>query len=97
MIESKGLTVGYGETGLLNAFGPHDTKDVEVVATLNSGQMSEWFVRHVQQGEESTFNIRVYMEFEVVDDILKLIGNDGLSVTLWEGNKTIETDLLGNR
>ncbi len=96
-IKSDGIIVGYGETELLNAFGSHDTKEVEVVATLNLRQMSEWFVRHVQQGEKSTFSIRVYMEFEVVDDILKLLGADGLSVTLWEGNQTVETDLLGNR
>lgn len=89
--------VGYGETGLLNTFGPHDRNEVDVDASLNSRQMSQWFVRHVQQGENSTFNIRVYMQFEVVDDILKLIGQDGLSVTLWEGIQTVETDLLGNK
>jgi len=96
-IESNGIIVGYGETGLLNAFGPHDTKEVKLVASLYSSQMSAWFVRHVQQGEKSIFNIRVYIEFKVVDDILKLIGQDELSVTLWEGNQIIETDLLGNK
>ena len=96
-IESNGIIVGYGETGLLNTFGSNDTREVEVVATLNLRQMSEWFVRHIQQGEKSTFNIRIYMQFEVVDDILELLGGDGLTVTLWEGNQTVETDLLGNR
>ncbi|GAG26784.1 unnamed protein product, partial [marine sediment metagenome] len=54
-------------------------------------------VRHIQQGEKSTFNIQVLMVFEVPQEILKLIGQDDLSITLWEGTNEVETDILGKR
>jgi len=96
-IESNGISLGSGETGLINAFLPKSNNDVEIVATLNSGLMDDWFVRHIQQGEKSTFNIKVLMVFEVPQAVLKLIGQDDLSITLWEGTNEVETDILGKR
>jgi len=97
IVESNGLSLGSGETGLINAFLPKSNNDVEIVATLNSGIMDDWFVRHIQQDEKSQFNIQVLIVFEVPQEILKLIGQDNLSITLWEGTNEIETDILGKR
>jgi LEA14-like dessication related protein len=94
-IESNGLMVAYGETGLLNMFGPDSTKDFNLKVTLNSGLMDEWFVQHIQQDEISQFNIRVFMGFEVNEDISGFLGQDGLTITLWESNQVIDTDILG--
>jgi LEA14-like dessication related protein len=94
IVESNGLRIGSGETGFLNAFEPDSTKDVEFIATLDSGLMDEWFVRHVEQGEQSQFDIRVFLGFEVDADIFKILGDDGLTVTLWQGNQEVETDIL---
>ncbi len=96
-IESNGISLGSGETGLINAFLPKSSNDLEIVTTLNSGLMNEWFVRHIQQDEISTFNIQVLMVFEVPQEILQLIGQDGLSITLWEGTNEVETDMLGRK
>ena len=59
--------------------------------------MDKWFVKHVQQGEISSFNIKVFMVFEVPKEILKLIGQDSLSIDLWEGTQEVETDILGTK
>ena len=56
--------------------------------------MDEWFVRHVEQGERSQFDIQVFMGFEVNVEIFELLGQDGLSITLWEGSQVVETDIL---
>ena len=79
-IESNGISLGSGETGLINAFLPKSNNDVEIVAILNSGLMGDWFVRHIQQGEISAFNIQVLMVFEVPQEILQMIGHDDLSI-----------------
>lgn len=78
-------------------FLPKSNNDVEIVATLDSDLIDDWFVRHIQQGEKSTFNIKVLMVFEVPQAVLKLIGQDDLSITLWEGTNEVETDILGKR
>lgn len=97
IVESNGISLASGETGLVNAFLPKSNNDVEIVATLDSDLMDDWFVRHIQQGEKSTFNIKVLMVFEVPQAVLKLIGQDDLSITLWEGTNEVETDILGKR
>lgn len=97
VVESNGLPLGSGETGLVNAFLPKSHNDEEIVATLDSGLMDDWFVRHIQQGEKSTFNIKVLMVFEVPEAVLEWIGQDDLSITLWEGTNEVETDILGKR
>lgn len=94
-IESNGLIVAYGETGLLNIFEPNSAKDFDLAAMLNSGLMDEWFVQHIQQGESSQFNIRVFMGFEVNEEISDFLGQDGLTITLWESSQGIDTDILG--
>ncbi|MFC1993398.1 LEA type 2 family protein [Chloroflexota bacterium] len=93
-IESNGLSLGSGETGAINTFLPKSNNDVEIVATLNSDLMDDWLVRHIQQGEKSSFNIKVLMVFEVSQEVLEFIGQDDLSITLWEGTKEVETDIL---
>ncbi len=96
-IESNGLIVAYGETGLLNTLGPDSTEEVKFAATLNTSLMNEWFIQHIQQDEKSEFVIRVFMGFEVNDKILEIMGQDDLSITLWEDSQEIETDILGQR
>lgn len=96
-IESNGLTVAYGETGLVNTLGPNSTKEFEFVATLNTSLMDEWFVQHIRQGERSQFDIRVFMGFEVNEEILGFLGLDDLTINLWEDSQVIETDILNQR
>ncbi len=72
-IESNGLIVAYGETGLLNTLEPDSTEEVKFVATLNTSLMNEWFIQHIQQDEKSEFVIRVFMGFDVNDEILKIL------------------------
>jgi LEA14-like dessication related protein len=95
-IESNGLPLGFGETGLINAMLPKSSKDIEISAILDSSLMKEWFVRHIQQDEKSMFDIQIQMTFELPGDILEKIGIDNLSITLWEGSHEIDTDILGN-
>ena len=96
-IESNGILLGSGETGTIDALLPKSDNEVEIEATLNSGIMDKWFVKHVQQGEISSFNIKVFMVFEVPKEILKLIGQNSLSIDLWEGTQEVETDILGTK
>lgn len=96
-IESNGLTLAYGETGLVNTIAPNSTKEFEFVATLNTSLMDEWFVQHIRQGERSQFDIRVFMGFEVNEEILGFLGSDDLTITLWEDSQVIETDILNQR
>ena len=55
------------------------------------------FVQHIRQGEKSQFDIRVFMGFEVNEEILGLLGLDDLAITLWEDSQGIETDILNLR
>jgi len=96
-IESNGLTLGSGESGSINTFAPYSKNDVKIVATLNTDLMDKWFVTHIQQGEKSTFDIRVSLVFELNKEILQLLGQDKPSVTVWEGSQEIETDILGRK
>lgn len=96
-IESNGIPIGSGETGLLNAMLPKTSKDIKIDVNLDSSLMDEWFVRHIQQGEESTFEIRITMVFELPKQILEMIGQEELSITLWEGAHGFETDILGSK
>ncbi|MFC1993068.1 hypothetical protein ACFLV3_04595 [Chloroflexota bacterium] len=95
-VESNGLLLGSGETGSLNTFLPKSGNDIPIVATLNSGLMDDWLVRHIQQGEKSAFNTKVFMVLELPEEIVKVIGQDNLSITLWEGTKEVETDILAS-
>ena len=96
-VESNGIPIGFGETGLVNAMLPKSSKDIEIVATLDTSLMDEWFVRHVQQDEKSAFDIQILMVFELPEEILDMIGQEGLSITLWEGIHEFETDILGRK
>ena len=89
--------MGSGETGLVNAVLPKSGKDIEIAATLDTSLMDEWFVRHIQQGEKSAFDIQIFMDFGLPEEILEMIGREDLSITLWEGTRDIETDILGNK
>jgi LEA14-like dessication related protein len=83
-VESNGMHIGYGETGLINAMLPKSEKDIEIAATIDTSLMNEWFVRHIQQGEKSTFGIRILMTFGLPEEVLEMIGLEDLSITLWE-------------
>ena len=96
-IESNGMPIGFGETGLVNAMMPKSGKDIEIAATLDTSLMDEWFVRHIRQGEESAFNIKISMVFELPEEILEMLGQEDLSITLWEGTHEFETDILGSK
>ena len=96
-IESNGMSIGFGETGLVNAILPKSGKDIEITATLDTSLMDEWFVRHIQQGENSAFDIQILMDFELPEEILDMIGQEDLSITLWEGTHEFETDILGSK
>ena len=96
-IESNKMIIGYGETGLVNAMLPKSEKDIEIAATVDTSLMDEWFVRHVQQGEKSTFGIRILMTFGLPREVLEMIGLEDLSITLWEGAYEFETDILGSK
>lgn len=96
-IESNGILIGYGETGLINAILPNSSKDIKIAVNLDTSLMDEWFVRHIQQGEKSAFDIQIFMDFELPEEILKMLGLEDLSITLWEGTHEIETDILGSK
>ncbi len=96
-IESNGMPIGFGETGLVNAILPKSGKDIEITATLDTSLMDEWFVRHIQQGENSAFDIQILMDFELPEEILDMIGQEDLSITLWEGTHEFETDILDSK
>ena len=97
LVESNGMPIGSGETGLVNAMLPKSDKDIEITVTLDTSLMDEWFVRHIQQDEQSTFDIQILMVFESPDEILEMIGQEELSITLWEGTHEVETDILGSK
>lgn len=96
-IESNGITLGSGESESINVFAPKSKNDVNIVASFDTSLMDEWFVTHIRQGEKSTFDIRVSLVFEMNKEILQLLGQDKLSVTVWEGSQNIETDILGKK
>ena len=96
-VESNGMNIGLGETGLVNAMLPKSEKDIEIAANIDTSLMDEWFVRHIQQGEKSTFGIRILMTFGLPEEILEMIGLEDLTITLWEDTYEFETDILGNK
>ncbi|MFC1981995.1 LEA type 2 family protein [Chloroflexota bacterium] len=97
IIESNGMPMGSGETGLFNAVLPRSSKDIGIGVTLDTSLMDEWFVRHIQQGEKSSFAIQILMDFELPEQVFEMIGREDLSITLWEGSHEIETDILGSK
>ena len=96
VVESNGMILGAGETSFLNALLPNSSTSVKVDTTLNTDMFDDWATDHIRHGEESTFTIRVFMDFGVAQEMLSLFGEDTMTITLWEGSWRIKTDLLGD-
>ena len=93
-VESNGLTLASGETGILTTFDSNDTRDVSVIVSLDNEAMETWVARHIRNYERSDITIRVFMGFDAEGIAADLLGLDNLSITLWENTQTLETDLL---
>ncbi len=68
---------------------PGETETLALTMTLDNSRMDEWWVAHVRNGESSTLTIDVYATVEA--------GGSSERVRLDSigGNRTIETDVLG--
>jgi len=95
-IEMNDIMLGSGESEISFTFVPKSKDKINAIVTLNTSLMDKWFVTHIRQGEKSTFDLRVSLDFELINEISKLLGQDRLSITVWEGSENIETDILGN-
>ncbi|GEM_PF-3228759 len=91
------IALASGESGTNYLFAPNSKNDVSTTVVLETRLMDRWFVSHIRQGEKSTFNIQVSLVFELPKDIAQQLGQDRLTVRVWEGSQGFETDILGSK
>ncbi len=92
-ITMNNISLASGETEA-NYFAPNSKNDITTKVSLDTLLMDEWFVSHVRQGEKSTFNIKIALVFELPREVAQAIGQDKLTIPVWETDEEFETHIM---
>jgi LEA14-like dessication related protein len=91
-IRMNNVTMGEGQTEKSVAIGPGQTKTVFATTVLQNTNLDEWWVTHLQNGQETRLVIEFYARVDLSD-----VGAGSTRIELDTIEHTIETDIFGNK
>jgi LEA14-like dessication related protein len=88
-ISMNDVTVAEGTTDEAVEIGANSTETIRVDAALDNGKLDEWWVSHLENGEETTLDVQVFATVETDN------GTKRVPLPFLSQRVVFETDVLG--
>lgn len=89
VIEMNGLVMGEGEGLPGLTLEPGETETLELNALIDTQRIDEWWVSHLDNGEETTLSVELTVTVESGDQ------RETVTIDFLGGDETVSTDILG--
>ncbi|GAB7012802.1 LEA/WHy family protein [Halolamina salina] len=92
VIEMNNVTMGEGATDSAVSIPPGETETVRATTALQNENLDEWWVSHLQNDQTTQLEVTFYARID-----LSSFGGDTVEIRLDSIQRTIETDIFGNK